>query len=402
MTGDRDNPVIYFARVSFRNDERVFGVRRADRRSHMYVIGKTGTGKSTLLETMLIQDIEAGQGFALFDPHGSLARSVRAAVPARRIGDLVYLDVADPSLKWHFNPLAGIVPTKRALAVSGLVEVFQKLWSDAWGPRLEHLLRNVLWTLLETPGATLADVSPLLADKEFRRELIDDLENEVVRGFWEDEFAKYSPAFRAVVTAPLLNKLGALLTDPTMKRILTGSVNTLDLRSLMDSGKALLVNLDKGRIGEGPASVLGSLLVAHIALAGLSRNDKPEAERRDFFVYLDEFQTFATLSLTTMLSELRKYRVGMVLAHQYLGQLVPDIRDAVFGNTGTQVAFRISAADAAFLAREFSPTFSADDFISLPRFQVYLRLMIDGQTSKPFSASTLRSIDGLPGSVKPA
>jgi hypothetical protein len=345
---------------------------------------------------MLVQDVLLGEGVALFDPHGDLVRAVLSAVPASRARDLVYLDVPDPALRFHFNPLANIPTDRRALAVANLVEVFQKLWPDDWGPRLEHLLRNVVWTLLETPRATLADIPPLLADKEYRKALVGKVQNEEVRRFWEDEFAHYSPAFRAVVVAPLQNKIGALLTDPTLRRIFTGTENTLDLRALMDSGGVLLVNLDKGRIGEGPAAVLGSFLVAHIALAGLARSDQPEDERRDFFVYLDEFHTFATLSLTTMLSELRKYRVGMVLAHQYLGQLDREIRDAVFGNAGTQVAFRVSAEDAAFLAREFAPTFSAEDFIRLPKHHIYLRLMIDGETSRPFSATTFATVDEIP------
>jgi type IV secretory pathway TraG/TraD family ATPase VirD4 len=391
--------ITYLARVAFRTDRRVFGVRRDDRRSHTYIIGKTGTGKSTLLRTMVLQDITRGEGLALFDPHGDLIRDIERQIPPARSADVVYLDVPDRDLRFHFNPVAGIARDHRALAVAGLVEVFKKLWPDDWGPRLEHVLRNVIWTLVEAPGTSLGDVPRLLADKEFRRQLVEEIENPEVRSFWEDEFAKYSPGFRSVVIAPLQNKMGALLTDPTLRRIFTGEENTLDLRTLMDSGKVLLVNLDKGRIGDGPAAVLGSFLVAHIALAGLARSDQPEGSRRDFTVYLDEFQQFATRSLATMLSELRKYRVGMVLSHQYLGQIEPEIRDAVFGNTGTQIAFRISAADAAFLAREFSPTFSTDDFIALPRFHIYLRLMINGQTSKPFSAMTLRSMDSVPGGM---
>lgn len=387
----------YVARVDFRTDRRPFGIRRVDRRSHIYAIGKTGTGKSTLLRIMVEQDLANGEGFALFDPHGDLVRSVLRTSRVRRRDGIVCLDVPDPALRFHFNPFAGIAVERRALAVAGLVEVFRKLWPDDWGPRLEHVLRNVLWTLLETPGATLGEVPRLLSDREYRKGIVDAVKNDEVRSFWENEFAKYSPAFRAVVVAPLQNKIGAFLTDPTLRRIFTGQENTLDLRALMDSGAVLLVNLDKGRIGEGPAMVLGSFLVAHIALAGLSRSDQPEQKRRDFFVYLDEFHTFATLSLTTMLSELRKYGVGMVLAHQYLGQLEPEIRDAVLGNAGSIIAFRISAADAGYVAREFSPSFEPDDLIRLPKYSIYLRLMIDGETSKPFSAKTFGKVDEVPG-----
>jgi hypothetical protein len=270
-----------------------------------------------------------------------------------------------------------------------MVEVFKKLWPDDWGPRLEHLLRNVVFTLLETPGATFGDISRLLGERDYRRSVTRQLSNEVVREFWEKEFAGYSPAFRAVVTAPLLNKVGAFLTDPLLYSILTGERSSFDLHEAMDQGMILLVNLAKGRIGEGSAGLLGSLLVSQIALAGLGRADTPMETRRDFYLYLDEFQTFATLSLATMLSELRKYRVNLILAHQYLSQLEPEIRDAVFGNVGTFISFRVGALDAATIARELSPTFEPDDLLSLPNFHVYLRQMVEGEPSKPFSAAAL-------------
>jgi len=318
---------------------------------------------------------------------------VRGLVPAKREPDVIYLDVPDPNLVWFFNPFAGVAPDRRALVAAGFVEVFKKMWPDDWGPRLEHLLRNVVFTLLENPGSSFADIPPLLTDKDFRKAIVDDLENAAVKEFWISEFARYSQAFRAVVIAPLQNKIGALLTDPILRRILTGNANTLDLRQIMDHGRILIVNLEKGRIGDGPAALLGSLLVSHIALAGFTRRDRAQAERRDFPVYLDEFHSFTTLSVATMLSELRKYGVNMVLAHQYLAQLDDAIRDAIFGNVGTIISFRVGAQDAAFLAREFAPTFAAEDFIRLPQYHVYLRLMIDGEMSKPFSATTIRSGD---------
>jgi hypothetical protein len=354
----------------------------------MYAIGKTGTGKSTLLKTLMLHDIHAGEGLALFDPHGDLAEELVTQVPAFRRKDLIYLNVPDKSLLWHFNPFAGVSTDRRALAAAGLVEVFKKLWSDDWGPRLEHLLRNVVFTLLETGNATFADIPRLFSDKDYRASVVRKVTNGMVRTFWEKEFAGYSPAFRAVVTAPLLNKVGAFLTDPLLHSILTGERSSLDLRRVMDEGKILVVNLSKGRIGEGPASLLGSLLVSHLFLAGLERADLPQEKRRDFYLYLDEFHTFATLTLATMLSELRKYRLNLVLAHQYLSQLETEIRDAVFGNAGTFIAFRVGALDAPTVARELSPKFEADDLLSLPNFSVYLRLMIDGEPSKPFSAGT--------------
>lgn len=381
-------PITYFARTTHRNVGRRFGIKRADRRSHMLIIGKTGTGKSTLLRTLVAQDILHDEGLALFDPHGDLVESVLPLVPFEREGDLIYLDTPDTTRPWCFNPLAGIQADKKALAAAGMVEVFKKLWPDDWGPRLEHLLRNVIFTLLDYPGATLGSIPRLLSDRTWRKEVIGHLTNDEVRAFWKDEYERYSPAFRAVVVAPLQNKLGAFLTDPLLARILKGQHSSFDLREIMDDGKILLVNLSKGKIGEGPAALLGSLLVSHLALRGLERADTDAQKRRDFFVYLDEFHTFATLSLTTMLSELRKYRVNLILAHQYLSQLETEIRDAVFGNTGTFIAFRVGALDAPIVARELSPTFEADDLVSLPNFCIYLRLMIDGQPSKPFSART--------------
>ena len=383
------NPVTLLARTNTTRNERVFGIRQVDRRSHMAILGKTGTGKSALLQSIVLQDIAAGKGGALFDPHGDLVRAVTARIPLNQRAAIVFLDATDPTLQLRFNPFANVPESQRALAAAGLVEVFKKIWSDDWGPRLEHLLRNVVFTLLERPNSTLADVPRLIADRTFRAQVVEAIADPIVRDFWTNEFEKYSPGFRSVVVAPLQNKIGALLTDPTLRRILVEPGEPLDLRRIMDEGKILLVNVDKGLIGEGPAATLGSFLLSHLALAAISRSNVPESERRDFSIVLDEFQTFTTLSVATMLAELRKFRVGMVLANQHLSQVDPAIRDAVFGNAGTLIAFRVGAADGAFLAREFAPTFAAEDFISLPLYHIYIRLLIDGEPSRPFSATTL-------------
>lgn len=379
--------ITYFAATNHRNERRVFGIRQADRRSHMYIIGKTGTGKSTLLKTMVLQDVAAGRGLALFDPHGDLVEEVLRVLPAHRHSDLVHLDT--PQGNWTFNPISDVKPGQEALATAELIEVFKKIWIDDWGPRLEHLLRNVLFTLFETPGSSLADIHRILTDRTYREELAARLNNEDVREYWLGEYARYSAPFRAVVVAPLQNKLGAILTDPRMHSIIAADQSSFNLNSIMDDGKILLVNLSRGQIGEGPAMVLGAVLAARIGLAGLARADRPESERRDFHLYLDEFQLFATLSLATMLAELRKYRVSLILANQYLAQLDPAVRDAVLGNVGTLVCFRVSADDAGHLARELEPVFDHVDLIGLPNHNVYLRLMIDGQVSRPFSAETL-------------
>lgn len=384
MNSNRD--IAFFAKTTFRNAGIPVGIRTADRRSHMYVIGKTGTGKSTLLKTLVLQDIAAGRGLALLDPHGDLAEEIAKRISPERRDDFVYLDVPNPALGWRFNPLGGIPKPQRALCVANMVEVFKKIWTDEWGPRLEHLLRNVIWTLLENDGSSFADIPRLLLDRDYRTAATKNVTNEIVRDYWQKEFSGYSPAFRAVVTAPLLNKVGAFLSDPILRSILSAPRSSVDFEKAMDTGKVVTVNLAKGKLGEGPSGLLGCLLVSHLSQLALKRADQPAAERRDFFLYLDEFQNFATLSVATMLSELRKYRLNMVLAHQYLSQLEPEVRDAVFGNVGTFVSFRVGAVDGPVIAREFEPTINPEDLVGLPNFQIYLRLMVNGEVSRGFSA----------------
>lgn len=390
MSSWTDNRIVFFARANFRNDRRPFGIRQADRRHHMYVIGKTGTGKSTLLETMIRQDIGADQGIALFDPHGDLVERVLAAVPERRRGDLIYFNVPDVSHPMGFNPLERVLPAERSLAASGMLDVFKKLWAEFWGPRLEHILRNAILALLEQPEATLADILRLLDDSDFRKRAAERVTNAQVRRFWLREFELYPKNFRAEAVAPIQNKVGAFLADPILNAILTQPRSAFDLRRVMEDGRILLVSLSKGKIGEDSAALLGALLVSTIGVTALSRTDMPEETRRDFFVYLDEFQSFTTLSLATMLSELRKYRVSLVLSHQYLSQLDEHVRDAILGNVGTIVTFRVGPDDAEMLKNEFSPEFSALDLGQLPNHSIYLKLMADGVVSSAFSGETMR------------
>ena len=303
--------------------------------------------------------------------------------------DLIYWNVPDPSSPYGYNPLRHVKAEKRPLAVSGILEAFKKLWSDAWGVRMEHILRNALYALLETPDAVLSDILRLLTETEYRKKLARRLTNEPVQRFWLKEFEKYSFGYRADGAAPIQNKVGAFLADPTLRRILTKPEQDLHLRQIMDRGGVLIVNLSKGKIGEDSANLLGSLLVSTIGLAAFSRAEVAQGERRPFFVYLDEFQSFTTLSTANMASELRKYGVGLTLVHQYLNQLELDVRHAVIGNAGTLIAFRVGAEDAMFLAKEFSPVFEMEDLLSLPNYHIYLKLMIDGAPSRPFSAVTV-------------
>lgn len=378
-----------FARTNARRPYRPVAVQHDDRFAHMYVIGKTGVGKTTLLETLLRHDLMAGHGCALIDPHGDFVARVAAAIPNDRKADVSYVNVADTAQPYGYNPLARVSADRRSLVASGLMEVFKKMWAEAWGVRMEHILRNALLALLDQPNATVGDIPLLLNDKDFRKRVIASISNAQVRQFWTLEYEHYSPRFRADAIAPILNKVGAYLTDPKLRRIFTGTERPLRLRAIMDRGQILLVNLAKGQIGDDSAALLGGLFVTALGLAAYSRADLPEAERLPFFVYVDEFQNFTTLALANMLSELRKYRVGMVLAHQYLHQLEPDIRHAVLGNAGTLACFRVGPEDASFLAHEFTPYLDAVELMNLPNYEMYLKLMRDGAPLKPFSATTV-------------
>jgi len=345
------------------------------------------------MENLIRQDIQNGEGLALLDPHGDLVEKVLAAIPENRKAALIYFNVADNARPLGLNPLESVAPEKRPLAASGLLDAFKKIWADSWGPRLEHVLRNSLINLMDQPNATLADVLRLLNDSDFRRATAVRVHNPHVRAFWLGEYENYPARLRAEAIAPIQNKVGAFLANPVLSRILTQPKSSFDLRHVMDEGKILLINLAKGKIGEDAAMLLGALLVARIGLAGMSRADIPERTRRDFYLYMDEFQNFATASLASMLSELRKQRVAMIFANQFQAQLDPNVRDAILGNVGTIISFRIGVNDAEVLEKEFYPVFSAKDLISLPNYHIYVRLMIDGKVSQPFSAETLNVLD---------
>lgn len=341
------------------------------------------------METLAFQDIARGKGFALIDPHGDLAD--RVIDLARRSGrtDVVYFDVPNPDQPFGYNPLRRVRADKRSLAASGLIEIFKKLWIDAWGPRLEHILRNSIHALLERDDATLPDILRLLTDKDYRTETAHLLTNEPVREFWTNEYPKYSPRLRADAISPIQSKVGALIADPLLRRVLTSAPQDIHFRKIMDEGGILIVNLAKGQLGDDTSTLLGGLLVTTLALAAFSRADTPSEERSPFHIYIDEFQNFTTLSLVNMASELRKYGIGLTLAHQHLHQLEPDIRHAVLANAGTLISFRLGPEDASFVAREFEPKFQPIDLMNLPNHHIYLKLMIDGTPSRPFSAVTL-------------
>lgn len=389
---DRSPFISFFALTNGRRPHVPFGIKQPDRLSHVYVIGKTGTGKSTLLHRLAQQDLFAQRGFCLVDPHGDLADRIAADAARSQRSDVLYWNVPDPSSPYGYNPLRHVRHDKIPLAVAGVLDAFKKLWDDAWGVRMEHILRNALYALFETPDALLSDILRLLSEDAYRQQVAKRITNEPVRRFWLKEFPQYSLRYRADGIAPIQNKVGAFLADPTLNRILTKPQDDLHLRQIMDDGKVLIVNLAKGKIGEDSANLLGSLLVSTIGLAAFSRAEVAQGERRPFYLYLDEFQSFTTLSVANMTAELRKYGIGLTLAHQYLFQLELDVRHAILGNAGTIISFRVGPEDAAFLAKEFTPTFEMEDLISLPNYSAYLKLMIDGMPSRPFSATTLPPI----------
>ena len=349
----------------------------ADRRRHLYVIGKTGTGKSTLLLSLLLADLDRGRGLALLDPHGDLARAVVAAMPRQRIPDCIYLDPADLAHPLAFNPIAGVAPDRRPLAAAHIVAAFKHIWAASWGPRLEYLLTNCVRLLLDANGSTLLGIPALLVNNSYRERLIASCRDAQVHQFWCAELPAWGDAFAAEALSPLQNKIGALLTSPLLRNMLGQHRPTLDIPSIMNSGRVLIINLAKGNIGEGPSHLLGALFTTAFAQAAEGRATIPEHARRDFHLYVDEFQSFATDSFASILSESRKYRLSLTLAHQFLGQLPASLHQAVLGNAGSIIAFRIGADDAAQLAPEFG-VHSPSALTDLPNYQAWARLIRDG------------------------
>jgi CxxC-x17-CxxC domain-containing protein len=389
-----NSDVIFFAQTNFRNQMRRFGIKVDDRRRHMYLIGKTGMGKSTVLENMIVEDIRAGKGVAIVDPHGDLAEKIIKYIPNNRVNDVVYFNPADIDYPIAFNLVEQVDPHLRHLVASGLIGVFQKLWADSWGPRLEYILRNSILAILDFPGSTLLGVVRMLSDKEYRKKVVSNIKDPVVKSFWEKEFASYADKFASEAVSPIQNKVGQFLSSSFMRNIVGQVKSSIDMREIMDEGKILIMNLSKGRIGEDNSALLGAMMITKIQLAAMSRVDIDEDKRRDFYLYIDEFQNFSTESFANILSEARKYRLNLIMAHQYIEQLDERVKPAVFGNVGTIIVFRVGAADAEELVKEFTPVFTEEDIVNLPKYEMYLKLMIDGIASDPFSAKGLPPLLG--------
>lgn len=388
-----DAEVDYFAMTNFRNQNRKFGIKVDDRRRHMYVVGKTGMGKTTLLENMVLNDIYAGHGVGVIDPHGDFAEKIINFIPANRINDVVYFNPADMDYPIGFNILETIDPRYKHLVASGLMGVFKKIWPDVWSARMEYILNNTILALIEFPNTTLLGINRLLADAAYRRRVVRNLKDPVVKAFWETEFANYNERYQQEAVAPVQNKIGQFLSASVIRNIVAQVKSRIDIRQIMDNKKIFIVNLSKGRIGEDNSRLLGGMLITKIQLAAMERVDTAETQRSDFFLYVDEFQNFATESFANILSEARKYRLDLIMAHQYMEQLDETVLAAIIGNVGTLLTFRVGSTDAEILAKEFAPVFTETDLVNLPKFQIYLKLMIDGVASQPFSATTLSPIN---------
>lgn len=378
-----------FGQTDFRHLRHKFGIKMPDRRYHMYVIGKTGTGKSTLLENMAINDINEGRGIAVVDPHGDLVNHILDYIPNERIKDVVIFSPADRMYPVAFNPLENVDPDLKNIVASGVVGIFKKIFGESWGPRLEYILRNTILALLEVPNSTMLGVTRLLVDKSFRDKVVTQITDPVIKDFFVNEFEQYDPKFRTEAIAPIQNKVGQFLSSSTIRNIIGQPKSTINIDDIMNSGKIFLVNLSVGEIGEDASQLLGSLMITKIQLAAMRRAAVPEEERRDFYLYVDEFQNFATESFATILSEARKYHLNLIMAHQYVAQMLEPVRDAVVGNVGTIISFRIGAPDAEFLQSEFVPIFEANDLVNLDNYHVYVKMSIDGVTCPAFSATTL-------------
>ncbi len=395
---DHENEITLFGETNFRNARRRFGIKTDDRRRHMYIIGKTGMGKTTLLENLIMSDINAGHGCCYVDPHGDTAEKLLDFIPANRINDVIYFNPADIDYPVGFNILETESDEQKTLIASGLMGVFKKIWPDVWSARMEYILMNCILALLDYPGATLLGINRLLVDKDYRARVVAKIRDPIVKTFWVAEFTSWSEKYATEAIAPVQNKVGQFLSSAVIRNIVAQVKSTINLRRIMDDEKILLINLSKGRIGEDNMRLLGGMIVTKIQLAAQERQNIPEKERRDFYLFVDEFQNFANESFATILSEARKYRLNLIIAHQYVEQLDEKVAPAIFGNVGTMLAMRVGSTDALALETEFMPTFTPEDLVNLPKFQFYLKLMVDGVSTPPFSAASLGPVSLRTGS----
>jgi len=376
--------------TDFRNTHTPFYIKDTDRLRHIYCLGKSGTGKSTLLKNMAISDIQKGKGVCVLDAHSDTVSALLDYIPKERIEQVIYFNATNAEHLIPFNPLYNIAPAQRHIVASNLIATFKRIWADSWGPRLEYILHQSLLTLLCYPKATLLDIQPLLTNKVFREEILMYTNEVHLKTFWYSEYDKYPPTFRTEAISPILNKMGVFITNPILRNIV-GQQGSIDIKDIVDTGKILLCNLSKGVIGDEVSSLLGSMLLSCLQQAVLQRSSQPEEHRRPFFCYVDEAQSYITSAgaIETVLSECRKFGMSLFITHQYLDQLPEQTRSALFGNVGTLICFQVGNPDAEQLAKEFHPIFNASDFINLPKYAMYIKLAIDGVSSRGFSALSL-------------
>lgn len=389
LTPEQKKEINFFAKTEFKNQMTNFGIKREDRRKHIYIIGKTGTGKSTLIANMAINDIRNREGVAVIDPHGDLSEILLNYVPSYRLNDVCYLDPSDIKNPFRMNPLEVKDKEHSELVVSGIVAIFHKLYSYSWGPRLEYILRNTLLTLVNRPGSTLVDVPKILSDDSFRQKVVETYCDRTLKNFWLNEYNKMPARLRSEAISPIMNKVGQFVTSPMIRGIIGHSHSTIDLEDFMDNGKIIICNFSQGKLGEDNAALLGAMFITRMQLAAMNRVRVAEEKRKDFYLYVDEFQNFATEAFVKILSEARKYRLNVCVANQYVGQLPEDIQKAIFGNTGTLTSFLVGAQDASLLSREFGKEYEEEDLVKLGNFQIVLKLAIDNLTSTPFYSLTL-------------
>jgi len=355
----------------------------------MYVIGKTGTGKSTLLANMAINDLKNGAGICVIDPHGDLVETLLNYIPARRINDVIYFDPSDPERTVQINLFEGKNVVHRELIASGIISIFQKLYGYSWGPRLEYILRNALLTLLTSDNARLSDILELLTNPKFREKYVENLQDPILKSYWVDEYNKMQDRLRTESIASILNKVGQFTSSPLIRNVVNAHKSSFDIEDIMNEGKILLVNLSQGKLGEDNATLLGAMMITKIQLAAMARVNIPEEQRRDFYLYVDEFQNFATEAFIKILSEARKYRLNLTLANQYIAQIPEEVQKAIFGNCGSTASFVMGSEDAQVFSREFGEHYTPEELVSLEKHQIINRISIDNVISKPFPAHTL-------------
>ncbi|KKT32507.1 MAG: hypothetical protein UX38_C0018G0006 [Microgenomates group bacterium GW2011_GWC1_46_16] len=388
-TDEDKTHINFFGKTVFKNRDTIFGIKDVDRRRHIWAIGKTGTGKSTLIANMAIDDIKKDRGMAIIDPHGDLSEIILDYIPKRRINDVIYFNPADTDYPIAINPLEVTNKEEAELVVSGIVSIFNKIFGFSWGPRLEYILRNSLFTLAQVPNSTLKDVPLLLTNKLFRQRIEETIQDETMRQFWRDEFDKMPERLQQEAISPILNKVGQFVTSPLIRTVIGHPKSSIKLDDVMNNGKILIANMSQGRLGEDNAALLGAMLITKFQLAAMHRVEVPEEQRRDFYLYVDEFQNFATGSFIKIMSEARKYRLDIMLANQYMAQLPEEVTRAILGNAGTVMTFAVGASDAEILFKEFAEVFTQNDLVNLGRFQIAAKMTIDSQVTRPFVATTL-------------